>query len=312
MKINKILLSTALIILLSSMVVLSATVTGKVMDIKQQPLESKKMVLKGTDSLFPLETLTGKDGSFKFDNVTQGEWVLTLTDPKLDSYNVEIIIESADAVTEEYEVYAWENMVLKPNVLKIWKRGFQNSVDEKNADEEAIADLIKVTEKKPDFFPAYAKLGKIYYEKGEYDKALPVLKKALEINPYFPQSNQLIARIYEEKDKHKESVAHYQKVSLAQPCDAELAYNMANKYYRLKDYNSSKKYYNRAVRYYGEGNKQAAMAFFFLADSYLKSKEYKNAIDPFENFLKLAPNHTYAKDAKRILNALKKKFKNEK
>jgi tetratricopeptide (TPR) repeat protein len=289
---------------LMSLSIYPATVKGKLLNLKDEIIPQKKMALKGGDELFPKETTTDEKGEFVFENVSVGNWMIIISDEGLESIdiNIKILTESE---TNEVDVYAWTKPDLGKKMTALWNKTLKNV---KNSElEDVKKNLNTIIEKKPQFYGAYSLLGKLLYDEGKQKEGVDLLIKAVDLNPVDPQSNQLLALYYQNNKKYAQSVTYYYGLIATQPNTPEILHELADKFYVIKDYESSIQFYGTAIKYYGKSEK-AALAYFYLGDSFLKSKQYKEALAPFEMFLKMAPNHQFAKDAKPIVGALKRKY----
>jgi len=289
---------------LMSLSIYPATVKGKLLNLKDEIIPQKKMALKGGEELFPIETTANEKGEFVFENVSVGNWVIITSDEGLESIDISIKILT-ESETNEVNVYAWTKLDLGKKMSTLWNKTLKNV--KTNELDDAKTNLSKIIETKPMFYGAYSLLGKLLYDEGKQKEGVDMLMKAVDLNPVDPQSNQLLALYYQNNKKYAQSITYYYGLIATQPNTPEILHELADKFYVIKDYKSSIQFYESAIKYYG-GSKEASLAHFYLGDSFLKTKQYEKALVPFETFLKLAPNHKFTKDAKPIVNALKKKY----
>jgi len=93
----------------------------------------------------------------------------------------------------------------------------------------------KVTELDPDFAPGYSSLAELYvYDLGQYDKALPLMYKAIELDPGNLESNMVLVDIFLELDDLARVQAVREKMAGLEPTDptigmVDVLINVTNK-----------------------------------------------------------------------------------
>ena len=94
--------------------------------------------------------------------------------------------------------------------------------------QEALKSLLESRKLNPDTFDVNFYLGKTLVEQKEFDKAIPLLKKAITINNDVPECYAAIGRAYYLSKKYKESLPYLRKALDTNPEDKELLFSMAD------------------------------------------------------------------------------------
>ncbi len=129
--------------------------------------------------------------------------------------------------------------------------------------------------------PALMNIGNIYYDTGEFHKAISFYKRALE--------------------KAKE-------VNLRKSYLGFISYNLGITFYRSKDYKNAEKYLKDAENIYREIKNRSSMyeALFYLGKTYMKTGKKEKAREIFGTIVKEYPQGFIYKRAKYFLRKLEK------
>jgi tetratricopeptide (TPR) repeat protein len=147
----------------------------------------------------------------------------------------------------------------------------------------------------PDSFRVRANLGRIYSQRGEYEKAIEFNKKSIEINPNNPLAYNNLGNIYLAKGQHDKAIESFKK-AIQQESNYAFAYNNLAATYIIKgEYKKAialckkaieispryaRPYFNLALIYYAQEKSR-------LADSYLRKAEslgYKPNLEIIKKF----------------------------
>ena len=144
--------------------------------------------------------------------------------------------------------------------------------------------LIKIA---PDKFMGYSRLGIAYMLKGEHDKAIGQLNKALEINPRARGSlaNLINIYLYAKKEPSK-AIALCKKYSDLSKNKAFIQYQLGRIYLTTKDYEKAKQSLTRAI----EENKGLLGAYTMLANVYLAQGKIDEAINEYKKTIEIKPD----------------------
>ena len=99
----------------------------------------------------------------------------------------------------------------------------------------------------PKYIDSYNNLGKTYFDLEDLDKAFILFKKAYKIDKNFAKTLINIGNYLSLKDKNQFAVNAYKKALLYEPQNTEIFSNIALAYARNKDFDNTKKYYDKSI-----------------------------------------------------------------
>ena len=103
-----------------------------------------------------------------------------------------------------------------------------------------------IIEKAPRKARAYNEYGLHVLDAGQYDLALRLLGKSLELNRYQPQVYVNVGLAYERKQEIEKAIAAYERAIFVQPDDPVAFYNLGGVYYRLGQREKALSYFLKA------------------------------------------------------------------
>lgn len=182
------------------------------------------------------------------------------------------------------------------------KKHFRQALEDKNAGNhlKAIEHLKAVVLEAPSFTPAYVELGTEYLKAGEGQLAVDTLKKALEIAPEDPalQLHLGVALL-----NQKQSAAAESKLRLSIQKSKE--YSVAANYYLgvalLAEHKveEARTIFEEMLK---NGGDKLPLVHRYLGGIYFQNKQYRNAAEELDKYLKLEPK---AVDADKINEIIK-------
>jgi len=104
----------------------------------------------------------------------------------------------------------------------------------------------------------YFNLGTEHLRQGEYDRAISVFNKALELNPGYAEAYLNRGIAYRNKGQHDQAVSDYGKVLQIDPKDARAYCNRGNAFIEKGQYDNAISDYNKAL----EINSRDAQVFY--------------------------------------------------
>lgn len=128
--------------------------------------------------------------------------------------------------------------------------------------------------------------GKTYYNNEEYDKAIEIFKKAIELNPNEYLNWQWLGRSYYERYDEENALNSLLKAVELNPNDDSNWYWLGISYGMNSQYDKEKESFLKAT----ELNHNNADNWYKLGISYFNDKQYDKAIESFSKAVELNPN----------------------
>ncbi|MCL2025892.1 MAG: tetratricopeptide repeat protein [Leptospirales bacterium] len=135
---------------------------------------------------------------------------------------------------------------------------------------------------------ALVKQGMVYHDKSEYDKAIEVYKKALELDPESPLANYEIALTYMYKGNNEKAIEHCDVIINAGPVTMVDAYIVkGSALSNLGKMQESIALFNEGIEKFGQNH----LLYYNLAFVYYKIEDFENAEKNLLKALALNPAH---------------------
>jgi len=189
--------------------------------------------------------------------------------------------------------------------------------------EKAVEMYKKAVKLRPKYLDAQLGLARTLSAAGDVDAALVAVKEARKWRPAFAETSAVEGRIYTASGEEKEAIAAFKRAIAEGKGFQPEAHTGLGGIYREKaqafggegDFESEKEYYllaaaelKKAVAQLA-GAPDAIVVYQLLGDSYEKAKMYKEAINVYEEFLRVFPDSSEATmvqsfivQAKKLMN----------
>ena len=125
--------------------------------------------------------------------------------------------------------------------------------------------------------------GKTYYNNGEYDKAIEIFKKAVELNPNDDDNYYWLGISYNKNGQYQEAINSLLKAVELNPDDELNWYWLGRSYNDNEQYKEAINYLLKAV----ELNPDDELNWYWLGRSYNDNEQYKEAIDSLSKAVEL-------------------------
>ena len=116
--------------------------------------------------------------------------------------------------------------------------------------------------------------GKTYYNNGEYDKAIEIFKKAVELNPDDDESWRWLGNSYSRNGQIEEAIKYYLKAAELNPDDSRNWFNLGILYSNNEQYKEAINSFLKVV----ELNPDDGYSWYGLGNSYIKNEQVEDAI----------------------------------
>lgn len=291
-------------------------VKGKVVDVKNQPVEGAKITIEMTEGMTRKhETKTNRRGEYIQIGLQVGVYNITAEKDGLSqSFKQKIGLDMSEV-----------NFTLRPGGsgdmsaedrkkaearLAAVKTAFEAGVALSNEGkhDEAIAKFNEVIAVAPKCTECYLNIATVQTRKKDYDAAEAAYKKAIEINPNSADAYNGLATLYNQQkkfDQAAEASAQAQKLGAGAAgggASASAAFNQGVIAWNAGKIPEAKKSFEEAVRL----DPKMAEAQYWLGMAHVNEGKLPEAAKFFEEYLKLAPTGQYAETAKSVLASIKK------
>ena len=153
-----------------------------------------------------------------------------------------------------------------------------------------LQKYIKENPKAPDIADAYFNLGNLYYQAGEYEKALTPLKLALAEHPYDSDARYTLGNTYDKLKRYGAAAREFELMAQIEPKNDTVFYNLANAYLNQKKYPEAVDKYKQAISL----NPKSSSAHFGLGQAYQRLGKVKEAMAEFQEAVNLDANNAEA------------------
>jgi len=309
------LLVLGLAVVVSPALAQTGQVKGKVVDVKNQPVEKAQVTIEATDGMGrKFNVTTNKKGEYIQIGLPPGQYKITAAKDGLsagqdqriglDAAEVNLTLRpgtAADMSPEERKKAEAKNAAIRGAFEAGVKLSSENKYD------EAIAKFNEVVAAVPKCVECLTNIASLQLAKKDYEAAEGTYKKALEVNPSSAEAYNGLANIYNAQkkfDQAAEASAQAAKLGAAAPggASASTVFNQGVIAWNASRIDDAKKAFEEAVKL----DPKLAEAHYWLGMANLNQGKMPEAATSFEEYLKLDASGKYAEQAKGILAQIKK------
>ena len=309
------LLVLGLAVVVSPALAQTGQVKGKVVDVKNQPVEKAQVTIEATDGMGrKFNVTTNKKGEYIQIGLPPGQYKITAAKDGLsagqdqriglDAAEVNLTLRpgtAADMSPEERKKAEAKNAAIRG----AFEAGVKLSNEQKY--DEAIAKFNEVVAAVPKCVECLTNIASLQLAKKDYEAAEGTYKKALEVNPSSAEAYNGLANLYNAQkkfDQAAEASAQAAKLGAAAPggASASTVFNQGVIAWNASRIDDAKKAFEEAVKL----DPKLAEAHYWLGMANLNQGKMPEAVTSFEEYLKLDAAGKYAEQAKGILGQIKK------
>ncbi len=290
---------------------------GEIKDEQGRPVEGATVWLRPGDAAIdpnnpgegPKPITTNKNGKWSVLGLAGGAWrVLILKEGFLPSEGNVRVAESGPppqaiiiglksmSAAQAQAVEAQKG----PSVLDVIEEGNQLLTQEKFAEARAAYEKALV-QLEPENHPAIMRgIARTWFQEKQPDKAVEVLKQALQIKPDDVESLRLIINLLVAQGKEKEAAEYMAKLPAGETVDPATLLNIGIKFYNDGKMEEALTEFNKVV---GE-NPNLPDAYYYRGLAYLASGKSAEAKADFQKLLELDPKHANADEAREFLKSM--------
>lgn len=170
--------------------------------------------------------------------------------------------------------------------------------------DEAFAAMRRSLQIFPDFYEALETLGSEYVREGHLDHALPILLHAVDVNPDGERSYYALGVLFYQERSYRNAVKAFRRVMRTSPKSANAAVYLGLSHLRNGDTKEAEASLKLASELGAAGIADLHLA---LAQVYIDSKRYPEAIGELETLLKENPDYKDRAKIQGLIDSLRKK-----
>jgi len=285
---------------------------GEIKDDQGKPVEGAQIWLRMTDQSIdpnnpgdgPPAVTTNKHGKWAILGLAGGDWrVLIVKEGFLTSEGTVKVAESGappQPIVLSLKPAAAAPAQQGPNALTLIEEGNQLLTQEKY--QEARAAYEKALQQlDPENHPPILRgIARTYFQEKQADKAVEVLKQALQIKPDDAESLRLIVTLLVSQGKEKEAQEYIGKLPEGESLDPATLLNIGIKYYNEGKMPEALIEFDKVVK----ENPTLPDAYYYRGLANLASGKTAEAKADFQKLLELDPNHANADEAREFLKSM--------
>ena len=172
-------------------------------------------------------------------------------------------------------------------------------------EDKQFKELSEAVMSNPSDDRAHNTLGNWFYDRSEYDKAIPCYEKAKAIRPAESVYELNIGDAYRGLSNWDKAIEHYQKVAELDPKSDRANNGLGIAYYFKRDYENAVKYYKRAIQIRPE-----AIYYVNLGDAFRQMDNLGEAIDYYQEAVLTDAEYAPGHNSLGIVYALRREYKN--
>lgn len=254
-------------------------IRGRVIPIGGQPIRAAKVRLATNDGREMGETLLAYEGTFAFERLSPGQYLLTLERedeatigrpveiksypaPKIVFLEITLNRESAsvreivtDASNQEFSVLKEPPSQVSRKALRAFERAAKESATGSPA--KAIVHLQTAIREQPNYFEAHNNLGVQYQKLQQWDQAVQSYRRAIELRPNSAKAHVNLAAVLLEQGQIQPAVDSLEAARRVEPGSAHVHLALGQLYFRKQDYLKAQESLETATRLSPRDSRQA-------------------------------------------------------
>ena len=267
---------------------------------------------------YVMDVRTDRLGKFKFTNLRNQQYTVVIHHPgyrdierevnlvMVPQENIQIALVPDHSEVGNKPPPAPSRAVLDANVPPEARKEFEKAEtilasQKKDKAGEALVHLQKALIAYPNFLEAQLKIGAVYMDQQQWDKAEQALKRALEINPQTVNAYVALGEVYFRQQKYSEAEKTLSDGLAIENRSWLGHYALGRVYYAKGDLSKAGRQIGLTIQL----NDSFPDAHFFAANIYLRINNREFALEQFQDYLRLAPKGEFATQAHQAVEKLK-------
>ena len=294
-------------------------IRGRVIPIGGQPLRAAKVRLATSDGQEKGERLLTYDGTFSFEELSSGRYLLTLERedeatigrpveiknypaPKVVFLEITLNKESAsvreivtDASNKDFGALKESPSEVSRKALRAFEQASKESAGGSPA--KAIVYLQQAIREQPNYFEAYNNLGVQHQKLRQWNEAIQAYQRATELRPNSAKAHVNLAAVYLEQGQVQQAIESLEAARKAEPGSAPAHLFLGQLYLKKQDYLKAQEFLETATRLSPQNSRQAFVLLIQIALQHGDSDRARQTLDVMKQYFPSDPEISKLQDA---------------
>lgn len=228
-------------------------IRGTVVDTDGQPIEGADIKVRNLRNYRRYSTKSDEDGEFKLFGLPHGTFQVKVSREGYQERELQWAYEESQAemrrVTTDPVVLLSSEQAQTIETNKQLKGRLEQATNKLKANDVdgALAEALLMLEAGPDDPNALFISGLCYFEKQQYEKAIPALAKTAELQPDFADAHERLGIAYQKTGDFEHAQQSYDRLLELEPDNMNALYNTGASLYNAQQYAEALPYLDRAL-----------------------------------------------------------------
>ncbi|MGH9428553.1 MAG: tetratricopeptide repeat protein [Terriglobia bacterium] len=260
------------------------------------------------------QTLTDSTGKFRFSGLGQATYIVTVRAPGYREARQEVDLQTMPRAYLQFQLVPEKtetiplpvsgglvNSKIPPEAQKEFDTGRKMLLEEKKV-EGGIAHLEKAVGLYQEFLDAHLLLGTAYMDGKQWEKAERALKRTLEIDSKTVAAHFALGEVYRHQQKYPGAEKVLQDGLKLEPKSHQGHFALGQVYFAKGDIAKAGPEVGQALQL----KPDYAEAYLLAGNLFLRARNAQNALQMFEQYLKLEPKGPLAPQTREMVEKIKK------
>jgi tetratricopeptide (TPR) repeat protein len=290
-----------------------------VIPIGGQPLRATKVRLATSDGQERGERLLTYEGTFSFEGIAPGQYLLTLERedeatigrpveiktypaPKVVFLEFTLNQESAsvreivtDASNQEAGLFKEQPSEVSRKALRAFEQAAKESAG--GSPTKAIVHLQEAIREQPNYFEAYNNLGVQYQKLRQWNEAIQAYRRAIELRPNSAKAHVNLAAVFLEQGLAQQALESLEAARKAEPGSAQVHLLLGQLYLKKQDYLKAQELLETATRLSPQNSRQGFVLLIQIALRHDETDRARQTLDVMKQYFPLDPEISKLQDA---------------
>jgi tetratricopeptide (TPR) repeat protein len=257
------------------------------------------------------QTLTDRTGKFQFTGLSRAQYIVTVRSQGFKEVRQQVDLQTTARAYLQFQLVAETDASapvassglldarVPPEAQKEYEKGRAELLLAKT--ESGRAHLEKAVSLYPDFIDAHLLLGTVYMDGQQWERAEAELRRTLEINPKLAAAFFALGEVYRRQKDYDAAEKALREGLKLEPRSHQGHLNLGRVYFDRDDLAKAGPEVGQAIQL----KPDFAEAHLLAGNILLRARQPENALQMFEQYLRLEPRGAFAAQARELVARIK-------